>query len=334
MNVNTTASRRSPLAHGIACAVGATLLTLAGPAAQAQAWPAKPVRTIVPFAPGGPLDSIGRLVNERLAQRLGQAFVMENRGGAGGNIGTDAALKAAPDGYTFAWVVDFVLTHNPALYPKMPFDVEKDLQPVASVTSSEVALVAHPALAAKTMGELVTLARQKPIAFPSAGVGSPGHVFGELFKHEFKLEQMTHVPYKGNAPATQSIIAGDTQAFFGSLSGALPHIRTGKLRPLAVFSRQRLPYLAEVPTALEQGFAKFEVRAWFAIVAPAATPREIVLRLNREVAAIAAERDFVERVEKAGHAPFVTTPEEMRSLIRSEGARWQAVIKSAGIRAE
>ena len=332
--MNPTALRLSGFARGVACAIGASVLALASPATCAQAWPAKPVRTIVPFAPGGPLDLIGRLVNERLAQRLGQAFVMENRGGAGGSIGTDAALKAAPDGYTFAWVVDFVLTHNPALYPKMPFDVEKDVQAVGTVTSSDVALMVHPALAAKTMSDLVSLARQKPIAFPSAGVGSPGHVFGELFKHEFKLEQMTHVPYKGNAPATQSIVAGDTQAFFGSLAGALPQIRSGKLRALAVFSRERLPYLAEVPTALEQGFAKFEVKSWFAIVAPAATPREIVLRLNREIAAIAAERDFIERVEKAGHAPYVTTPEEMRGLIRSEGARWQAVIRAAGIRAE
>jgi tripartite-type tricarboxylate transporter receptor subunit TctC len=302
--------------------------------AQAQTWPSRPVRTINTFAPGGPSDVLGRIIGERLQQKLGQAFVIENRAGAGGNIGLDAALKAAPDGYTFAWVVDFTLTFNPSLYPKMPFDVEKDVQPVATFAAAEIALVVHPSVPVKTMADLVALAKQKPLAFASGGNGSPGHIFGELFKREFALDQMTHVPYKGNAPASQSILAGETQAFFGALPGTIAQIRAGKLRPLAIFSRERVPYLAEVPTAREQGFAKFEVQNWFGIVAPAGTPREIIERLNREIGTVTREPEYAARIEKLGYVSTHTTPDEMRALIRRDAARWGALIKSANIRAE
>jgi tripartite-type tricarboxylate transporter receptor subunit TctC len=302
--------------------------------AQAQTWPAKPVRTINTFAPGGPSDVLGRIIGERLQQKLGQPFVIENRAGAGGNIGLDAAVKSPADGYTFAWVVDFTLTFNPSLYPKMPFDVEKDVQPVATFALAEIALVVHPSVPVKTMADLVALAKQKSLAFASGGIGSPGHIFGELFKGEFKLEQMTHVPYKGNAPASQSILSGETQAFFGALPGTIAQIRAGKLRPLAIFSHERVPYLADVPTAREQGFPKFEVQNWFGIVAPAGTPREIVERLNREIAAVTREPDYIARIEKLGYATTHTTPDEMRALIRRDGARWGALIKGANIRAE
>jgi tripartite-type tricarboxylate transporter receptor subunit TctC len=199
---------------------------------------------------------------------------------------------------------------------------------------AEIALVVHPSVPAKTMADLVALAKQKPLAFASGGIGSPGHIFGELFKGEFKLEQMTHVPYKGNAPASQSILAGETQAFFGALPGTIAQVRAGKLKPLAIFSRERVPYLAEVPTAREQGFPKFEVQNWFGIVAPAGTPREIVDRLNREIGAVTREPDYLARIEKLGYAAAHTTPEEMRALVRRDGARWGALIKGANLRAE
>jgi len=312
----------------------ALILALASGAALTQTWPTKPVRTINTFAPGGPSDVLGRMIGERLQQKLGQPFVIENRAGAGGNIGLDAAVKSPADGYTFAWVVDFTLTFNPSLYPKMPFDVEKDVQPVATFAVAEIALVVHPSVPAKTMADLVALAKQKPLAFASGGIGSPGHIFGELFKGEFNLEQLTHVPYKGNAPASQSILAGETQAFFGALPGTIAQVRAGKLKPLAIFSRERVPYLPEVPTAREQGFPKFEVQNWFGIVAPAGTPREIVERLNREIGAITREPDYMARIEKLGYAASHSTPEEMRALIRRDGARWGALIKGANIRAE
>lgn len=314
--------------------VAALGLAFACVAAAAQSWPARPVKTINPFAAGGPSDVLGRLINERLSQRLGQPFVMENRVGATGNIGVDAALKSAPDGYTFAWVVDFILVFNPFLYPKMPFDVEKDLQPVATFAATEVALVVHPSVPVKTMADLIGHAKQTQVAFASAGAGSPGHVFGELFKREFNLAQMLHVPYKGNAPASQSIVAGETQSFFGALPGTIANIRAGKLRPLAVFSRERLPYLPDVPTAREQGFPKFEVQNWFGIVAPAGTPREIVSRMAQEIATVAREPEFLGRLEKTGFSAHASNPDEMRALIRRDAARWGEFIRSAGIRAE
>jgi tripartite-type tricarboxylate transporter receptor subunit TctC len=332
MPLQTRPRRRA--ASRLARALSLAALALVAGLVQAQAWPARTVRTINTFAPGGPSDVLGRLINERLTQKLGQAFIIENRPGAGGNVGVDAAAKAAPDGYTFAWVVDFTLTFNPALYAKPPFDVEKDIQPVATFASGEIALVVHPSVPVKTMAELVALAKTQPVAFASGGIGSPGHIFGELFKGEFKLDQMTHVPYKGNAPASQSILAGETQAFFGALPGTIANIRAGKLRPLATFSRERIAALPDIPTAREQGFPKFEVKNWFGIVAPAGTPKEIVERMHREIAAITKERDFVERIDKLGYAPFASGPEEMRALIRSDGARWGALIKSANIRAE
>ena len=316
------------------CAAALFAACMSVPASGQSAWPARPVRAINPFPAGGPSDVLGRILSERLAQRLGQPFIMENRVGASGNIGVDAVVKAAPDGYTVGWVVDFVLTFNPSLYPKMPFDVEKDLQPVALFALSDVALVVHPSVSARTMTELLALSKKQSLTFASAGIGSPGHVFGELFKREFGLDQMVHVPYKGNAPASQSILAGETQLFFGALPGTLANVRAGKLRAIATFSRERLGSLPDVPTAREQGYPKFDIRNWYGMVAPAGVPRDIIDRLNREILAVTREKDFAERLDKQGYAPFAGTPEEMRALIRSDGARWGALIRATGIKAE
>ena len=299
-----------------------------------QSWPARPIKGINPLAAGGPSDLLGRLIGDKLGQRLGQPFVMENRTGAAGNIGIDALAKSAPDGYTIAWIVDFNLTVNPSLYPKMPYDVERDIVPVATFAAGEVALVVHPSVPARSLAELVALAKSKPLPFASAGPGSPGHVVGEMFKRELGLDQMIHVPYKGNAPATQSIVAGETQVFFGALPGTLQHIRTGKLRALAVMSNERSTFIPDVPTSRELGHPKLLAANWFGMIAPAGTPKEILDRLYREIAAIVKERDYVERIEKMGLKPFISTGEEMRSMIRTEGATWSAVIRAANIKVE
>ena len=299
-----------------------------------QSWPARPIKGINPFAAGGPSDLLGRLIGDKLGQRLGQPFVMENRTGAAGNIGIDALAKSAPDGYTIAWIVDFNLTVNPSLYPKMPYDVERDIVPVATFAAGEVALVVHPSVPARSLADLIALAKSKPLPFASAGPGSPGHVVGEMFKRELGLDQMIHVPYKGNAPATQSIVAGETQVFFGALPGTLQHIRTGKLRALAVMSNERSTFIPDVPTSRELGHPKLLAANWFGMIAPAGTSKEILDRLYREIAAIVKERDYVERIEKMGLKPFISTGEEMRSMIRTEGATWSAVIRAANIKVE
>lgn len=312
-----------------------SVLALSGAPAWAQpAWPSKPIKGINPFQAGGPSDFLGRLIGDKLAQRLGQNFIMENRPGAGGNVGIDALAKSAPDGHTIAWVVDFNITVNPVLYPKMPYDVEKDIQPICIFAVCDVALVVHPSVPVKTLPELIALAKTKPLAFASGGNGSPGHMVGEMFKRELGLELMTHIPYKGNAPASQSIVAGETQVFFGALPGTLQNIRAGKLKALAVMAAERTSCIPDVPTSRELGYPKLLANNWFGVIAPGGTPKDIIDRIQREIAIIAREKEFIERIEKGGYRPFITTPDEMRKMMRSESAAWAAIVKSANIRPE
>ncbi len=323
---------------GRARAVAATLLAAvllgAGPAQAEQPYPSHPIKGINPFAPGGPSDVMGRLIGDRLTRRLGQAFIMDNRPGAGGNIGIDAMAKSPPDGYTLAWVVDFPLTVNPHLYPKMPYDVDRDIAPVTIFATGEVALVVHPSVSANTLPELIALARAQPLAFASGGNGSPGHMIGELFKRELGLAQMTHIPYKGNAQATQSILAGETQVFFGALPGTLAYIQAGKLKALAIMSKQRSTFLPKVPTSVELGYPKLVAANWFGLIAPAGTPKPIIDLLYREIAAITRERDFGERLEKMGLTPTSVGPGQMGAMIKTEGAAWAAVVRAANIKVE
>ncbi len=314
-----------------------SIATLAQPGTTVFAqppWPSKPIKGINPFQAGGPSDFLGRLIGDKLAQRLGQPFVMENRPGAGGNVGIDALAKSAPDGHTLAWVVDFSLTVSPVLYPKMPYDVEKDIAPVCTFAAGEVALVVHPSVMVNSLQELIALAKTKPLAFASGGNGSPGHMVGELFKRELGLELMTHIPYKGNASATLSVVGGETQMLFGALPGSLQHVRAGKLKALAVMANERSAFIPDVPTSRELNFPKLLASNWFGVIAPAGTPRDIVDRLQHEIAAIAKEKDYIERIEKTGLKPFVTTPEQMRAMMRSESAAWAAIVKAANIRPE
>jgi tripartite-type tricarboxylate transporter receptor subunit TctC len=212
--------------------------------------------------------------------------------------------------------------------------VEKDIQPICIFAVCEVALVVHPSVPVNSLKDLIALAKSKPLAFASGGNGSPGHMIGEMFKRELGLELMTHIPYKGNAPASQSIVSGETQVFFGALPGTLQHIKAGKLKPLAVMANERSSFIPDVPTSKELGFPKLLAGNWFGVIAPAGTPREVVDRLQREIALITKEKDFIERIEKGGYKPFITTPEQMRATMRSDSAAWAAIVKSANIRPE
>jgi tripartite-type tricarboxylate transporter receptor subunit TctC len=332
MNEETMAHFRRLARRALAALLTGTFL-LGSAMAQAP-YPNRPVKGINPFAPGGPSDVMGRLIGDKLQRKLGQPFVMENRAGAGGNVGLDALAKSAPDGYTIAWVVDFNLTVNPVLYPRMPYDVEKDIAPVTTFAAGEVALVVHPSVKANSLAELITLAKAQPLAFASGGNGSPGHMVGELFKRELGLAQMTHIPYKGNAQATQSVLAGETQVFFGALPGTLAHVQAGKLRALAVMSRERSAHLPGVPTSVELGYPKLLASNWFGVVAPGGTPKPVIDLLAREIAAITRERDFIERLDKMGLTPFVAGPEQMRAMMRSESAAWAQVVRDANIKVE
>lgn len=305
------------------------LAALAGPSALAQTYPAKSVAAIVPFPPGGPLDFVARLVSDRMAANLGQPIVIENRAGAFGNIGAQAVAKAAPDGYTLLWVVDVTLTSNPSVYGKVGFDPQRDFAPIALVTESGSALVVHPSVPANSVADLIALTKKKPLAYASGGNGSPGHLIGELFKLETGAD-LTHVPYKGNAPAVQSIVAGHTQAFFSSVPGVLRHVQAGKLRALAVTSPRRSSYLPDLPTLREAG-VNVDTLSWFGLLAPAGTPPPIVERLHREAAAAVQHPEVRERLTQQGLDPVVAGPDELAARMRSDAARWSKVVREAKI---
>jgi tripartite-type tricarboxylate transporter receptor subunit TctC len=305
---------------------------LAAPLAPAQPYPSKPVTAIVPFPPGGPLDFVARVVGEKMAASLGQPIVVENRAGAFGNIGAQAVARAAPDGYTLLWVVDATVTSNPAVYGNVGFDPLRDFAPVAMVTESASALVIHPSVPAANVAELIALAKKQPLAYASGGNGSPGQLIGELFKLETGAP-MTHVPYKGNAPAVQSIVAGQTQVFFSSIPGIVRQVAAGKLKALAVASAERSPYLPGVPTLAESG-VNVKIKSWFALLAPARTPQAIVERLYREAQAAVKDPAVSEKLTKQGLDAVVAPPDELAARMRSDTEKWTRVVREAKITAQ
>jgi tripartite-type tricarboxylate transporter receptor subunit TctC len=317
----------------IACAAAAAaLLPLA---AFAQGYPAKPVRLIVPFAPGGTTDVLARLVGQELGEALGQQFVVENRPGAGGNIGTEAAARSAPDGYTLVMSFDGTMAINPSTYAKLAFDPQRDLAPVANVAQVPLLFVVHPGVAARTIGEFVALAKASPgrINYSSAGNGSTGHLTGELFKARARID-MVHVSYKGGGQAVQDLLGGQIQMVVTALPTVEGHLKGGKLRALAFTSAQRVPGAPEVPTLAESGFAGFEVVSWYGILAPAGTPQEIVRRLNAEINRILRLPAVRDRLAALGAEPTGGTPEQFAETIRTDTARWAQVVRAAGIRIE
>jgi tripartite-type tricarboxylate transporter receptor subunit TctC len=321
-----------PLAATLAAAF-TTLTPQAG--AAADAYPSKPVRFVVAFPPGGGTDIIARSIAHKLAERIAQQVVVDNRPGAGGNIGTDIVAKSAPDGYTMLMGSAGPLAINASLFAKMPFDPIKDLAPVTLAATTPNVLVVHPSIKAATVKELIALAKARPgeINFASSGHGTPAHLAGELFNSMAGVK-MVHVPYKGAAPALADLLGGQVQLMFSTMPPALPHVKDGKLHALAVTSAKRSPAAPELPTLDEIALPGFEANTWHGVVVPAGTPATIIARLNREIVAILHLPDVVERFSGQGAEALGSTPEEFAAYIRSETLKWAKVVRDSGAKAE
>ena len=316
---------------------GAALLAamLVSHTALAQAWPNRPVRLLVPFAAGAGINDImARLVGQHLGAGLGQPVVIENRAGAGGIAGTEAAAKAAPDGTTFL-MTNVSLVTSAYLYPKLPYDPQKDFVPVTLVATSPLMLVVHPTVPAKSVQELVAFARANPgrLNFGSGGVGSTPHLAVELFKSAAGFDAV-HVPYKGGAPALNDLVGGQLSFMIENVPGTMPFVKAGKLRALAVTSAERSPLEPALPTMAESGVPGYEVVGWQGLFAVTGTPPEIVARLQAEVAKLLRLPEVRERLAALGAEPVGSTPAEFGAFVRAENARWGRVIREKGIRSE
>ena len=315
-------------------AVGAVLALLAT-GAWGQAYPAKPIRLVVPFPAGGTTDILARAVGQKLTEAWGQPVVVDNRPGAGGNIGAELVAKAASDGYTL--LMGTVGTHaiNASLYAKMPYDHIKDFAPVILVAGVPNVLVVNPAVPVNSVQELIAYAKANPgrLNFASSGSGTSIHLSGELFKVMAGV-QMTHIPYKGSAPALQDLIGGQVQLMFDNLPSALPQIKGGKLRALAVTSATRAAALPDVPTVAEAGLPGFEASSWFGVLAPAGTPVAIIARLNAEIANWLASPEAREKLASQGANAAGGSPEDFAKHIAAETAKWQKVVKESGAKVD
>jgi len=312
---------------------GAAALPLVPAIAHAQAWPARPVRLIAPYPPGGVIDLYARLIGQVLSERLGQPFVVENRSGAGGNIGTEAALRAAPDGYTLLQISS-ANSWNVTLYDKLNFDFLRDVEPIASIYQAPAVLVVHPSLPVSTVPELIAYAKANPgrINMGSGGVGSAQHVYGELFKMMAGVD-MLHVPFRGGGPALTSLLAGQTPLMFDTVATSIEHIRAGKLRVLAVTSKTRMAVLPDVP-AVHDFVPGFEGIGWQGLGAPRNTPSDVIMRLNREVNASLADPRLTARIADLGGTVFVSSPGDFRTFIADYTETWAKVIRFAGAKAD
>jgi len=302
-------------------------------AAQAPAWPTKPVRMIVPFPPGGSTDVVSRILGQRLAEGLGQTLVIDNRGGAGGNIGTDLAAKSAPDGYTIL-MGTVTMSINPFLYPKMSHDVLRDLAPVSVVASAPQVLVVHPSFPAKTVKGIIDFAKAKPgaINFGSSGNGTSGHLGIEMMKAAAGI-QVVHVPYKGAAPAMADLLAGQVQVMFETITTAIPQLKAGKIRGIAVAASKRSTLLPDLPPMTET-IPGLDTTSWYGLMVPAGTPKAVISRLHVETAKALALADVRERYAALGTEPVGNSPEEFDRYLRAEMAKWSKVIRQAGVKLE
>jgi tripartite-type tricarboxylate transporter receptor subunit TctC len=314
-------------------AAGAAALPAVSRVARAQAYPARPVRIVVGFAPGGPADIVARLMGQWLSERLGQPFIIENRPGASGNIGTEAVVRAPADGYSLLFAVS-ANAINATLYDNLRFSFIRDTTPVASIARVPLVLEVHPSVPAKSVPEFIAYAKANPgkLTMASAGNGSPQHVGGELFKMTTGVN-MVHVPYRGAAPAVTDLLAGQVQVMFDPIVSSIEHIRAGKLRAMAVTSAQRQAVLPDVP-AMSEFLPGYEASGWYGIVVPRATPAEIVEKLNKEINAGLADARMSERLADLGCAVFAGSPAYFGKFIAEEIEKWGKVVKFAGIKPE
>jgi tripartite-type tricarboxylate transporter receptor subunit TctC len=315
----------------IASTFAALTLAVFASAASAEAWPSKPIKWIVPFAPGGTTDILARTIGEKLARALGQPVIIENKPGAGGGVGAEFTAKALPDGYTI--MGGTISTHaiNASLYKSLPYDPIKDFAPITLIVRLPNLLVVHPDVPAKSVGELIALLKANPgkYTFASSGNGTSQHLSGELFKAMAGVE-MQHIPYKGSPPALQDVVAGQVTMTFDNITTAWPLAKAGKLRALAVTTAKRSSIAPDVPTLAESGLNGYEVGSWQGVFAPAGTPPEIVKRLNAEIVKIINQPDVKEKLVGLGAEPVANTSEEFGALVKAEVVKWADVVKKSG----
>jgi tripartite-type tricarboxylate transporter receptor subunit TctC len=324
-------ARRSAAAAVLATL--AALTTLAAPA-HAQEWPARPVRVIVPFAPGGSADVFGRYIAQRLQDSLGQSFVIDNRPGAGSLIGTDAVAKAAPDGYTLL-VMSNTHTVNESLIPNRPYQLMRDFAPVAPINYSDLVLVAKPSLPAATPKQLIALAKSKPgaLSYASSGPGTPYHMAGELFKALAGM-YIVHIPYRGSAGARTDVLGGQVDMMFDAIPTMTEHVKTGKVKAIATTGQQRSPILPDVPTLAESGVAGYEATLWLGVLAPRGTPPAIVAKLNAEIAKITGNPEVRRAWAAQGSTAMTMGVEEFTRYLNTDIAKWAQVVKISGAKAD
>jgi tripartite-type tricarboxylate transporter receptor subunit TctC len=313
--------------------ITAVALALCAAPLSAQTYPTKTVRLVVPFSPGGSTDVTARILAQKLTEAWRQQVIVDNRAGAGGNIGADSVARAAPDGYTLLLATTGVMAINHKLYKSLSYDSLKDLAPVTQIGGLPLILIVHPSLPAKSVKDLVAMAKAKPgsLSFASSGVGSATHMTAELFRMMAGVD-MVHVPYKGSGQAMTDLISGQVGVAFDQITSSIGHVQSGKLRALAVTSAKRFPSVPNLPTVAEAGVAGYESVSWNGIAAPARTPREIISRIQSEVARALQQPDMKERFLKDGIEPIGSTPEQFAAHIRSERAKWEKVVDRAGIK--
>lgn len=316
---------------GATCiAAGAAIFAIAIPLQAADLYPVRPVRMLVPYAPGGIVDYVGRLIGPRLADALGQSVVVDNRPGGGGVIAVETTVRANPDGYTLL-LSDPAIVINPSLQARVSYDINKDVAPITLFSTSALILTVHAKVPAATVQELIDLAKSGKLTYGSAGVGSTPHMAGELFKSRTRQE-IVHVPYKGMGPAVTDLVGGQVQIVFGSVAAILPFIKDGRLRGIASTGEKRAAALPNLPTVAESGFPGYEVSIWLMAVAPAGTPASIVTRINAELRAVARQPEVKAALDKAGIEPLGTSAQDAAKFLRSEYRKWADVIKGANIR--
>ncbi len=311
----------------------ALLLVLASSGAYAQQYPARPIRLIVAFPPGGSTDIIARLIGQRLAERLGQQVVIDNRGGAGGTIGTELAARGNPDGYTLTMGTTSTHVVSMAVYSKLAYDPVKDFAPITLVAITPYLLVVNTGVQARTLKEFVSLVKSQAgkLNYASAGNGTTTHLAMEMLKSAAGLD-IVHIPFNGNAPANTAVLGGQVQALFGSMPAVLPHAKSGKVRPLAVGTAKRSPSLPDVPTVAESGYPGYEASLWLGFIAPGGTPKPIIDRLHKELTSIVAMPETVEALQRNGADPITNTPAQFAALVKDEIGKYVKAVKAAGMK--